>query len=165
MPKQEGVERSASQEDADREAAQLAYAEFLERAMSEPVKFIKHDSRAHDDEALYRLANAHGMAYYGWYWLLVELLTGRKHHYYDVSDDAGWRRLARDMSCICDMSTDECKVFIMDLHQYGLINTEQFDELGRVLITRVMADAKTYAETVASKQLGAWKTNRRKLGI
>lgn len=154
-----------AQEEAERQAAQDAYDEFLERAMCDPVKFVKHDARAHDDEALYRLVNARGMEFYGWYWLLVELLTGRKHHYYDVSDDAGWRRLARDMSCICDISVNECRAFIMDLYSYRLINTEQYDELHRVLITRVMADAKTYAETVASKQLGAWKTNRKKLGF
>lgn len=151
--------------DAEKLAAQEAYEEFLERALSDPIKFIKHDSRAHDDEALYRLANLRGMELYGWYWLLVELLTGRKHHYYDVSDNAGWRRLARDMSCICDMSVDECKSFIADLYGAGLINREQYDELHRVSITRILVDAKTYAETVASKQLGAWKTNRKKLGV
>jgi len=152
-------------DEAEKLAAEDAYNEFLERAMSDPIKFIKHDARAHDDEALYRLANRKGMALYGWYWLLVELLTGRKHHYYDVSDDAGWRRLARDMSCICDMGTDECKEFIAELYNASLINREQYDELQRVTITRILADAKTYAETVASKQLGAWKTNRKKLGF
>ena len=96
--------------------------------------------------------------------LLVELLTGRKHHYYDVSDSAGWRRLARDMSCICDMSVDECKSFIADLYGAGLINREQYDELHRVTITRILADAKTYAEAVAMKQLAAWKMNRKKMG-
>lgn len=153
------------EEDAEKLAAQEAYDEFLERAMSDPIKFIKHDARAHDDEALYRLANRHGMEVYGWYWLLVELLTGRKHHYYDVSDNAGWRRLSRDMSCICDMSIEECKSFIADLYGAGLINREQYDELHKVTITRILVDAKAYAETVASKQLGAWKTNRKKLGL
>lgn len=155
----------AMQEDAERLAAQDAYDEFLERAMSDPIKFIKHDTRAHDDEALYRLANRHGMSFYGWYWLLVELLTGRKHHYYDVSDDAGWRRLSRDMSCICDMGVDECRSFITDLYGADLINREQYDEMRRVTITRILVDARAYAETVASKQLGAWKTNRKRLGI
>ena len=152
-------------EDAERQAAQEAYNEFLERAMTDPVKFVKHDARAHDDEALYRLANTYGMEYYGWYWLLVELLTGRKHHYYDVSDKAGWRRLANDMSCICDMSVDDCQVFITRLGKYQLINNDMLHELQRVSITRVLVDAKSYAETVASKQLGAWKTNRKKLGF
>lgn len=151
-------------DEAEKLAAEDAYNEFLERAMSDPIKFIKHDARAHDDEALYRLANRKGMALYGWYWLLVELLTGRKHHYYDVSDDAGWRRLARDMSCICDMGTDECKEFIAELYNASLINREQYDELQRVTITRILADAKTYAEAVAIKQLAAWKMNRKKMG-
>lgn len=151
--------------DAEKLAAQEAYAEYLDRAMTDPVKFIKHDSRAHDDEALYRLANTHGMAHYGWYWLLVELLTGRKHHYYDVSDSAGWRRLTRDMSCICDMTEDECREFISDLYSAGLIHREQYDELHRVTISRILKDAKSYAETVAGKQLSAWKMNRKKLGF
>ena len=152
------------EEDAEKLASQEAYDEFLERAMSDPIKFIKHDARAHDDEALYRLANRHGMEIYGWYWLLVELLTGRKHHYYDVSDDAGWRRLSRDMSCICDMSIDECKSFIADLYGADLINREQYDELHKVIITRILVDAKAYAEAVAIKQMAAWKMNRKKMG-
>ena len=150
--------------DAEKLAAQDAYDEFLERAMSDPIKFIKHDARAHDDEALYRMANRHGMEFYGWYWLLVELLTGRKHHYYDISDEAGWRRLSRDMSCICDISIDECRSFIAELYGAELINREQYDELHRVTITRILVDAKTYAEAVAIKQLSAWKTNRKRLG-
>ena len=153
------------EDDAERLAAQEAYQEYLERAMSDPIKFIKHDARAHDDEALYRITNKRGMEFYGWYWLLAELLTGRKHHYYDVSDSAGWRRLACDMSCICDMSVDECKSFIADLYGTNLINLEQYDELKRVSITRILVDAKTYAEAVAIKQLGAWKTNRKKMGM
>ena len=153
----------AAQEDAEKLAAQDAYERFVEEAESDPIRFIKHDTRAHDDEALYRLANRRGMALYGWYWLLVELLTGRKHHYYDVSDDAGWRRLARDMSCICDMGTDECKEFIAELYNASLINREQYDELQRVTITRILADARAYAESVAGKKIGAWKTNRKKV--
>lgn len=154
---------TTARDDAEKLAAQDAYDRFLEEAESDPIRFIKHDTRAHDDEALYRLANRRGMALYGWYWLLVELLTGRKHHYYDVSDDAGWRRLARDMSCICDMSVDECKSFIADLYGAGLVNREQYDELHRVSITRILVDARTYAESVAGKKIGAWKTNRRKV--
>ena len=155
---------ATEQDEVEKLAAQEAYNEFLERAMTDPIKFIKHDARAHDDEALYRLANRQGMALYGWYWLLAELLTGRKHHYYDVSDDAGWRRLARDMSCICDMSVEECQKFIADLYNADLINREQYDELHRVTITRILVDAKTYAEAVAIKQLAAWKMNRKKMG-
>ena len=160
-----GKAQEQPESEQERQEAQEAYQEFLECAESDPVKFIKHDAHAHDDEALYRVTNANGMAYYGWYWLLVELLTGRRHHYYDVSDDAGWRRLALDMSCLCDMGVDECKRFVGCLLDADLISAQQYRELGRVTITRVLKDAHTYAETVAGKQLGAWKTNRRRLGI
>ena len=147
----------------ERQEALQAYDRFLEEAMREPVKFLKHDSRAHDDEALYRLVNRHGMEWYGWYWLLAELLTGRKDHSYDVSDEAGWRRLSIDMSCMCDMSVDQCKLFIAELDAMGLINHDQLSELHKVVITRIRIDAYAYAEGTASKKLGAWKTNRRKM--
>jgi hypothetical protein len=150
-------------DEAEKLAAQDAYNEFLEEAQRDPIKFIKHDNRAHDDDALYRLVNKRGMAYYGWYWLLVELLAGRKGHYYDVSSELGWRRLARDMSCLCDISIEDCKFLIKDLYDYGLIVREQYDELHRVAIGRLLRDALTYAEDVAGKRLGAWKTNRKKL--
>lgn len=140
-----------------------AYERFLDEAQSEPVKYIKHDTQAHDDEALYRLANTYGMAYYGLYWLLVELLTGRRHHYYDVGDEAGWRRLTSDMGCLCDMSQEECMTFVKRLYDADLINRQWFDEMHRVSIKRINADAFVYAETVATKKLGAWKTNRRRL--
>lgn len=156
-------QRQAATDDEERRQAMQAYEQFLDEAMREPVKFVKHDARAHDDEALYRLVNRHGMEWYGWYWLLVELLTGRKGHSYDVSDDAGWRRLSRDMSCMVDMSVDDCKQFISELAEMGLVSPEHLSEIQQVTIIRIRKDANAYAEGVASKKLGAWKTNRKRM--
>ncbi len=147
------------------EAARAAYYEFLDDALREPIKFLKHDARAHDDEALYRLVNEHGMEWYGWYWLLAELLTARKDHAYDVSDAMGWRRLRLDMSCMCDITDEQCREFVARLLDAGLIDRQHYDELGQVVIRRVKQDGVAYAETVAAKKLGAWKTNRRRLNI
>lgn len=153
------------QDDTDKQAAQEAYEGFFERALSEPMRYLKHESNAHDDDELYRMVHDNGMAYYGWYWLLVELLVGRRYHYYDVSDDAGWRRLAHDMSCMRDMSVDDCKTFVNELYNYDLINREQLTELSRLTITHILVDANDYAKEVARKQLGAWKTNRKREGV
>lgn len=144
-------------------AAVMAYEQFVEEALAEPIKYVKHDTRAHDDDALYKLVVTFGMAHYGWYWLLVELLTGRKNHYYDVSDEIGWRQLSRDMSCMCDFTVDDCKEFIAELYSAELISREQYDELHRITITRILKDGRAYAEKVASKKLGAWKTNRKRM--
>lgn len=145
------------------EEAEAAYSIFYEEALREPIKYLKHDARAHDDEALYRLANRHGMAYYGLYWLLAELLTGRKDHSYDVSDEAGWRRLAWDLSCMELIDVDDCKAFVAELAALDLISREQLNEMQKVVITRIRLDANAYAERTASKKLGAWKTNRNRL--
>lgn len=147
----------------ERAAALAAYDRFLEEANAEPIKFLKHDNRAHSDDGLYRLVDKHGMAWYGWYWLLAELLAARKGHAYDVSDAAGWGLLTRDMNCLSDLTEDECREFIAELYAFNLISREQLDEKSQVVITRIRKDANTYAEDVAGKRLGAWKTNRRRM--
>lgn len=140
-----------------------AYDRLLEEALAEPIKFLKHDNMSHADEKLSRLVAKHGMAWFGRYWLLAELLAGRADHSYDVSDAYGWRRLAHDMSCLCEMSVDECKAFIMELDAFGLVCHDNLTELNKVVITRVRVDAYAYAETVATKRFGAWKTNRKRM--
>ena len=145
------------------ELARGAYQDFLEDALNDPVKYIKHDSNAHEGPASFRMVAEFGMESYGQYWLLVELLTSRRGHYYDVTDDYGWLALSRDMGRLMPMSTDDCKEFVGMLYELDLINREQYDELGRVTISRVLRDALAYAEGVASKKLGAWKTNRKKM--
>lgn len=171
--------KTAEPTEEERRAAQDAYEHFLDDAKSEPVKYFKHDTNAHDDDALYRFVHEYGMAYYGWYWLLVEQLNKRKDHCYKVrivrakdangvayateDDPVGWRRLSMDMSCLCDMGVEQCKEFIAALDAYGLISHEHLAELGQVVIRRIRFDAETYAESVAKKKLGAWKTNRKAL--
>ena len=147
----------------ERAEAQAAYDRILEEAATEPIKYLQHDSRMHDDEALCRLVDKHGMDWYGWYWLLAELLCVRMDHSYNVSDDYGWKRLAHDRSCMQDMSIDECRQFVAELYAYDLIHREQYDEMHQIVITRIRRDATSYAEDVAGKRLGAWKTNRKRL--
>ena len=142
---------------------EVAYLQFYEEALRDPTKYIKHDVDAHSDEALYRLASRHGMAYYGWYWLLAECLAGRRNNSYDVSDDLGWERLTWDLSCMQRMSTDECKEFIAELAALDLISREHLAEMSVVTITRIRKDKEEYAKTVAQKRLGAWKTNQKRL--
>ena len=146
----------------EKRAALEAYDRFLEEAMANPLKFLTHDNMTHADEKLSRLVAKHDMSWYGWYWLLAELLAGRNDHSYDVSDEYGWRRLAHDMSCMCDMSDEECREFVVELYAFDLISREIFDELHKVVITRIRKDANAYAEKTATKKLGAWKTNRKR---
>lgn len=146
---------------ADEFAAQAAAQRelFMDEAMHSPVPHVMHDSCAHRDAGLRRLVRDGGMADYGRYWLLVELLTGLPAHQYEVADDVGWEMLAHDLSRMEFVGTDECKVFVERLAALDLIDRESFDELRVVLITRVLKDVQRYAEGTAKKKLGAWMRN------
>lgn len=144
------TDNNAAQVEAQREL-------FMDEAMRSSVPHVFHDSSAHRDASLRRLVRDGGMASYGRYWLLVELLTSSPAHRYDLSDEFGWEMLAQDMSRLELMDVDECKAFVGDLYRYDLLSREHYDELSELLITRVLRDVQRYAEGTAKKKLGAWK--------
>lgn len=135
---------------------------LLNEARGMCPRYVRHDVTAHEDDALSMMVEESGMAFYGWYWLLVELLTARKGHYYDISDDRGWRRLSHDMSCMCTISVPRCKTFVATLYDLDLISREHHDELKRLAITRVLRDTETYAQGVAKRKLSAYNTNAKR---
>ena len=132
---------------------------FLEEARRMCPRYVRHDVSAHEDDALCAMVEDKGMAYYGLYWLLVELLTSRKGHIYDISDQRGWKRLAYDLGCMSPMTIPECKAFVKDLCEYGLISKEHHDE-NMLAIKRVLRDTEAYAQGIAKRKFGAWKTNK-----
>lgn len=151
------TDNNAAQVEAQREL-------FMDEAMRSSVPHVFHDSSAHRDASLRRLVRDGGMAAYGRYWLLVELLTSSPAHRYDVSDEFGWEMLAQDMSRLEPMNVDECKAFVGQLYHYDLISRDHYDELSQLLITRVIRDIQNYADSVARKKLGAWKRHNAAAG-
>ncbi len=151
------TDNNAAQVEAQREL-------FMDEAMRSSVPHVFHDSSAHRDASLRRLVRDGGMASYGRYWLLVELLTSSPAHRYDLSDEFGWEMLAQDMSRLEPMDVDECKAFVGQLYHYDLISREHYDELSELLITRVLRDVQRYAEGTAKKKLGAWKRHNATAG-
>lgn len=151
------TDNNAAQVEAQREL-------FMDEAMRSSVPHVFHDSSAHRDASLRRLVRDGGMASYGRYWLLVEMLTSSPAHRYDVSDEFGWEMLAQDMSRMEPMDVDECKAFVGQLYHYDLISREHYDELSQLLITRVIRDIQNYADSVARKKLGAWKRHNSTAG-
>ncbi|MBQ3339778.1 MAG: DUF4373 domain-containing protein [Atopobiaceae bacterium] len=135
---------------------------FLEEARQLCPRYVRHDTNAHEDDALSAMVEESGMAFYGWYWLLVELLTSRRGHTYDISDARGWKRLAHDMSCMCTMTVPRCKTFVAMLYDHDLISREHHDELGQLAINRVLRDSETYSHGVAKRKLAAYNTNAKR---
>lgn len=138
------------------------YQTFYDEALATPMDFIIHDCNASYDDKLREAAADGGWGFYGMWWRLVELLTAKDGHFYDVSDERGWRFLAYDMSNFCPVSTDECRAFVTSLVEYGLLDRESFAEFGHVASRRVVRNCVSYAEKVAKSKLGSWKTNQKK---
>lgn len=140
----------------------LLYEGYYQEALAEPMKFIRHDVNAHDDPALLELCLENGHGFYGLYWLLVEGITAREGHYYDLATATGEFALRRDLSALGEVDAGQCIAFVEALAGKGLIDAESWRANRRVMIERVLRDADTYAKGVASKKMGAAKANRRK---
>lgn len=139
-----------------------AWEGYYQEALAEPMGYTKHDSNAHENDQLRRGVSRYGFAFSGMWWLLCELLSSRKHHLYDVSDDEGWEFFARDMSSAGRVvSVDECREFVARLLELGLIAAEPWE--GRHIVNeRICRNAHEYAMSSAARQMGAWKANRAK---
>lgn len=131
-------------------------AEFIAQASKAQIPHFMHASLAHQSAALRRLVRKHGMAAYGRYWLLVELLMSSPEHSYDVSDSIGWEMLADDLGRLERIDPADACEFIEELAALGLISREHLDECSKVVSLDVLADVEKYAYATAKKKLGAW---------
>lgn len=139
------------------------FERLLDDAKKEPIKYIRHDVNAHADDALLDLCLCNGIAAYGMYWLLSEKLMEREGHYYDLSTTSGAYAFRRDMSALGDVTMEECESFVDQLAERGLVAREWWLEDRKVAIGRILRDSEDIASKLASRRLGAVKTNERKL--
>ena len=142
--------------DYEKEKAE-AYQRYYEEALGEPLDWVRHDSNARTDDALEALRDELGFDGYGRWWLLVELLSARKGHGYDIGRAHGWEHLARDM----EWEVEPTKTFVAWLLDHGLLSRESFEAFDMVRSERIMRNAHEYAEGVAAKRLGGWAKARR----
>lgn len=128
--------------------------------MQKPLSYVPHDTDAMTDDEIRMCVIENGIAIYGIWWCLVELLAKRRGHRYDVTDELGWRFLASDMSSIGETFTvDQVKAFVDVFESHGLLHLDVED--GRVLLTndRVIRTAIASAEKTAKRRFGAALTN------
>ena len=135
---------------------QKKYDEYLDEMRMAPLDYVRHDANARCDEALRRATAKGGMGFLGSWWVLVELLTSKKGHEYDVTDETGWKLLALDMStCGWNWTVEGCHDFCDILNEHDLIDSEMYAR-GKVLNNRVCREVEKYARATAGKRLGGW---------
>ena len=136
------------------------FSAMVDEEQRQPLTYFKHDVLAHDDPALQELRDTWGMGAYGRYWLLVELLAGRRDHRYDVSTPNGAARLARDL----ETDAEGLAEFAAALDSLGLIVHDLYAEHGVVAIDRIARNARECAEYVAKRRMNGIKTAEKRWG-
>lgn len=96
--------------------------------MAKGDRYIKHDYHAHEDDKIAELVERHGLAGYGTYWYLLELMTSGTD--YSVPDNNSTIR--RITYGDCEHGIDGAKI-IDDMVVIGLIEREN----GRLYSTRL----------------------------
>lgn len=134
------------------------YETFYQQCFDEPLDYVRHDTDARLDDSLRLMVMCDGVEMLGWWWTFVECSARKRGHYYDVSDDMGWRALALDLStCGSPVDVGKAQAVVEALMTHGLVDREAYGH-GRVMNERVCREANNFAEAKASKMLGAWKT-------
>lgn len=143
---------------------QERFDQYVSEFRAKPLDYVRHDANARFDEELRKATARYGMEFYGSWWLLVELLSGDKRHFYPVHDEDDWRLFAIDMSTGGVLWTvEKCKEFCDRLAEHRLIDPESY-ERGKVINNRICKEVDKYATAAAGKALGSWKTNRKSAG-
>ena len=113
--------------------------------------YIKHDYRAHDDDKIAELVERHGLAGYGAYWYLLELMTSGTD--YSVPDNNSTIR--RITYGDCEHGIDG-KQLIDDMVEIGLIERES----GRLYSARLRAQCEELEMIFKAKSEGGRKGGR-----
>ncbi|WP_276135062.1 Lin1244/Lin1753 domain-containing protein [Polluticoccus soli] len=90
--------------------------------MKKQSTWFSHDSNASLDPKIIALTATHGIAGYGRWWRLVEILRAEERYRYNITTPFAYSVLAKELMC----STEEAKQFVQDcIQQYQLLQTDE----------------------------------------
>lgn len=113
-----------------------------------PMAFFPHDSNATQDIKCRRLLRRLGMAGYGRWWRLCELLAATDGHRLDLASDEDRELYAEELQFD---TTDELAEFLVTLRDVGLI---QMPGDGTIYSDRMLRNADYFGEKRANGKCG-----------
>lgn len=112
-----------------------------------PLRYFSHDSDASADPKCRRLIRSEGVAGYGRWWLLCELLAGTEGHTLPVETEDDLENLA----CALDFdAAEDAAGFVRRLAAIGLVVVED----GRICSPRMMRTADWFGSQRARGRAG-----------
>lgn len=93
----------------------------IDEYAAKPLRYFSHDANARDDQKCRRLKRKHGMAGYGRWWQLCEVLASCDGHYLATRTDDDWELVADYLEF---PTVEETKDFIESLKSLMLIEPD-----------------------------------------
>ena len=120
----------------------------IERAAARPMAFFPHDANASQDMKVELLLEDCGMAGYGRWWRLCELLAATDSHVLEIGTDEDRELYAEELGC---ETAEEFMRFLATLSDVGLI---RMPGDGTVYSERMMRNAEQFGEKRANGRMG-----------
>lgn len=83
--------------------------------------YFSHDSNARYDPKILSMISVYGMAGYGWYWVIIEILREQENYKFKIVKEHSYNAIAMQMQCDCNATKkfiDDCikefELFVSD---------------------------------------------------
>lgn len=120
----------------------------IERAAARPMAYFSHDANSAHDIKCRKLIRREGMAGYGRWWRLCELLAATDSHTLEIGTDEDMELYAEEL---CLDSAKALMQFLVTLSDVGLI---RMPGDGTVYSERMMRNAEQFGEKRANGRMG-----------
>ena len=120
----------------------------IERAAARPMAYFSHDANSAHDMKCRKLIRREGMAGYGRWWRLCELLAATDGHVLEIGTDEDLELYAEEL---CLDSAKALMQFLVTLSDVGLI---RMPGNGTVYSERMMRNAEQFGEKRANGRMG-----------
>lgn len=120
----------------------------IERAAARPMAYFSHDANSAHDIKCRKLIRREGMAGYGRWWRLCELLAATDSHVLEIGTDEDRELYAEELGC---ETAEEFMRFLATLSDVGLI---RMPGDGTVYSERMMRNAEQFGEKRANGRMG-----------
>jgi hypothetical protein len=120
----------------------------IERAAARPMAYFSHDANSAHDIKCRKLIRREGMAGYGRWWRLCELMAATDGHTLEIGTDEDMELYAEEL---CLDSAKALMQFLVTLSDVGLI---RMPGDGTVYSERMMRNAEQFGEKRANGRMG-----------
>lgn len=120
----------------------------IELAAARPMAFFPHDANSARDIKCRKLIRREGMAGYGRWWRLCELLAASDGHVLEIGTDEDRELYAEELGC---ETAEEFMRFLVTLSDVGLI---RMPGDGTIYSERMLRNAEYFGEKRANGRLG-----------